>query len=55
MTARKRKRRLRATSIEPRRALVERLSRELERSKVRPEAIAQAAVAFNIILRAARR
>ena len=37
---------LRAVSVRPRRDLVDRLTRELQRSKVAPAMIEQAAVAF---------
>ena len=53
MTARRKRksRRLRAVSIQPQRDLFEQLVRELKRSKVVPEVVDQATVAFWIIAR----
>ena len=48
---RRKRQRRHAASIRPKRAIVERLTRELRRSRVRPEVLEQAAVAFAIILR----
>jgi hypothetical protein len=48
MTARSKRKRHRRPTVQ--RDLVDRLIRELRRSKVRPEVIPQAAAAFRIIL-----